>query len=96
MKPISQYKVYFNEVIMGDNSKLIVLNGVKVAIIVHTTNNYMTTRDVNFTENLYQHLQSIMQRSTLISMVSEKERSKFFRTLRERIARRKDALKISA
>lgn len=94
MKPTSEYKVYFNEVILGDNSKLIILNGVKVAIIVHTTNNYMTTRDVNFTENLYQHIQSIMRRSTLISKVSEKERSKFFRILRERIARRKDALKV--
>ena len=96
MKPISEYKVYFNEVILGDNSKLVILNGVKVAIILHTTNNYMMTRDLNFTENLYQHLQSIMQRSTLISTVSEKERSKFFRTLRERIARRKDALNVSA
>jgi transcriptional regulator with XRE-family HTH domain len=96
MKPTTEYKVYFNEVILGDNSMLLILNGAKTAVIVHAANNYMTTRDVNFTENLYQHIQSIMRRSTLISSVSEKERSKFFRTLRERIARRKDALKISA
>jgi transcriptional regulator with XRE-family HTH domain len=96
MKPLAEYKVYFNEVILGDNSMLLVLNGVKLAIIVHSTNNYMMTRDLNFTENLHQHIQSIMRRSTLISTVSEKERSKFFRTLRERIARRKDALKVSA
>jgi transcriptional regulator with XRE-family HTH domain len=95
MKPIADYKVYFNEVILGDNSMLLVLNGVKLGIIVHTNYNYMMTRDINFTENLYQHLQSIMRRSTLISTVSEKERSKFFRTLRERIARRKDTLKVS-
>ena len=95
MKPTSEYRVYFNEVILGDNSMLLILNGAKVAIIVHTTNNYMTTRDVNFSENLYQHMQGIMRRSTLISSVSEKERSKFFRMLRERIARRKDALKVS-
>lgn len=95
MKPTSQYRVYFNEVILGDNSMLLILNGAKVAIIVHTTNNYMTTRDLNFSENLYQHMQGIMRRSTLISSVSEKERSKFFRMLRERIARRKDALKVS-
>jgi transcriptional regulator with XRE-family HTH domain len=95
MKATTDYKVYFNEVILGNNSMLLILNDVKLAIIVHTTNNYMMTRDLNFTENLYQHLQSIMRRSTLISTVSEKERSKFFRTLRERIARRKDALKVS-
>jgi transcriptional regulator with XRE-family HTH domain len=96
MKPTAEYQVYFNEVLLGDNSMLAVLNGAKTAIIVHALNNYMITRDVNFTENLYQHMLSLMRRSTLISTVSEKERSKFFRTLRERIARRKDALKVSA
>jgi len=94
MKPISEYKVYFNEVILGDNSLVIVLNGVKVAILAHTNINYMMTRDMNFCENVYDYIQSLMRRSTLISQVSEKERSKFFRILRERIARRKDALKL--
>jgi hypothetical protein len=95
MKPTTEYKVYVNEVLLGDNSMLAVLNGAKTALIVHTLNNFMMTRDVNFTENLYQHIQSLMRRSTLISTVSEKERSRFFRTLRERIARRKDVLKVS-
>jgi transcriptional regulator with XRE-family HTH domain len=94
MKPVSQYKVYFNEVILGDNSLVLVLNGVKVAIVAHTNINYMMTRDMSFSENVYDYIQSLMRRSTLISQVSEKERSKFFRILRERIARRKDALKI--
>jgi hypothetical protein len=95
MKPLAEYKVYFNEVLLGDNSMMAVLNGAKTAIIVHSLNNYMLTRNLNFTENLYQHIQSLMRRSTLISTVSEKERSKFFRILRDRIARRKDALKVS-
>jgi transcriptional regulator with XRE-family HTH domain len=94
MKPISEYKVYFNEVILGDNSLVLVLNGVKVAIVAHTNINYMMTRDMNFSENVYDYIQSLMRRSTLISQVSEKERSKFFRILRERIGRRKDALKV--
>jgi transcriptional regulator with XRE-family HTH domain len=94
MKPIGEYKVYFNEVILGDNSLVIVLNGVKVAILAHTNINYMMTRDMNFSENVYDYIQSLMRRSTLISQVSEKERAKFFRILRERIARRKDALKV--
>ena len=92
MTPISEYKVYFNEVLLGDNSVVLVLNGVKLAIIAHTNINYMMTRDMNFCENIYDCVQSLMQRSTLISKVSEKERSKFFRMLRERIARRKEAL----
>lgn len=93
MKPISTYGVYFNEVILGDNSMVVVLSGVKQSIIAHTNINYMSTRDMNFAENVYEYVHSLMKRSTLISKVSEKERSKFFRILRERIARRKDALK---
>jgi len=96
MKPTAWYKVYLNEVLLGDNSMLVSLNGAKLAVLVHAANNYIMTRDLNFTENLYQHIQGIMRRSTLISAVSEKERSRFFRTLRERIAKRKDALKVSA
>ncbi len=94
MKPVGSYRVYFNEVILGDNSMIIILDGVKMALMPHTAINYMTTRDMNFCENNFNYLQSLMKRSTLISKVSEKERSKFFRTLRERIARRKDALKL--
>jgi transcriptional regulator with XRE-family HTH domain len=94
MKPAGNYRVYFNEVILGDNSFLILLEGTKMAIMPHTVINYMTTRDVSFCENVYDYVQSLMKRSTLISKVSEKERSKFFRILRERIARRKDALQV--
>ena len=92
MKPISEYRVYFNEVVLGDNSFVIVLDNVKTSILVHTTNNYMMTRNMDFSNALHEHMQSLMKRSTLISKVSEKERSKFFRILRDRIAKRKDAL----
>jgi hypothetical protein len=93
-KAIGNYRVYFNEVIIGDNSFIVLLEGTKIAIMPHTVINYMTTRDVHFCENMYDYVQSLMKRSTLISKVSEKERSKFFRILRERIARRKDALRV--
>jgi len=93
MKRLGEYKVYFNEVILGDNSSIALLDGTKVAFIPHTAINYMMTREMNFCQNMYDYVQSIMRRSTLISNVSEKERSKFFHILRERIARRKDVLK---
>ncbi|MGZ8525817.1 MAG: hypothetical protein ACXWV1_15400, partial [Chitinophagaceae bacterium] len=70
------------------------LDGVKLTYISHTTINFMLTRDMAFNENMYNHLQNLIRRSTLISGVSEKERAKFFRVIRERIARRKEALKV--
>jgi len=93
-KPVAKFRMYFNEVLLGDNSMLAVLDRVKLSYIAHTTINFMLTRDMVFNENMYNHLQNQMKRSTLISLVSEKERSKFFRIIRERISRRKEALDI--
>ena len=91
-RPMSRYRMYFNEVFLGDNSMLIIADGLKLSYVAHSTINFMLTRDLDFNENLYNHLQNQMKRSTLISAVSEKERSRFFRIIRERIARRKEAL----
>ncbi len=93
-KPIGKFRMYFNEVLLGDNNMLVVLDGAKLSYISHTTINYMLTRDLVFNENMYNHLQNQMKRSTLISAVSEKERAKFFRIIRDRIARRKEALDV--
>jgi hypothetical protein len=93
-KPLGSYEMYFNEVILGDNNQLIVLDGLKLSLITHTVINYMITRDILFNEKMFNHVQNMMKKSTRISSVSEKERSKFFRTLHERIARRKDTLKL--
>ncbi|HET9429976.1 MAG TPA: helix-turn-helix domain-containing protein, partial [Chitinophagaceae bacterium] len=93
-KRMADFSMYFNEVLLGDNSQLLVLDDSKLAFISHSTINYIMTRDLAFTENLYNHIQNQMKRSTLISAVSEKERSKFFRIIRDRIAKRKEALHI--
>jgi hypothetical protein len=92
-KRISEFKMYFNEVLMGDNNMLVELDGTKMSYVSHSTINFMYTKDEAFNENMYNHIQNQMKRSTLISEVSEKERSRFFHIIRERIERRKDNLK---
>ena len=93
-KRLGEFKMFFNEVLLGDNSLLVITDGTKASVLVHSTFNYIMTRDVAFTENMYVHLQNQMKRSTLISAVSEKERSRFFRIIRERIAKRQEALNV--
>lgn len=93
-KPLAEFKMYFNEVLLGDNSLLAVTDGSKTSVMTHTTFNFMMTRDVTFTENAYVQFQNQMKRSTLISDVSEKERGRFFRIIRDRIEKRKEALSI--
>lgn len=93
-KPIGEFKMYFNEVLLGDNNMLVELDGSLMAYVSHTTINFMLTKDEMFTRNMYMHIQNQMKRSTLISEVSEKERSRFFRIIRERIEHRKESLKV--
>ncbi|HSU27106.1 MAG TPA: hypothetical protein VLJ68_01915, partial [Chitinophagaceae bacterium] len=50
-KPMASFKMYFNEILLGDNSMLTILDGVKTSIILHATINYMSTRDMKFCEN---------------------------------------------
>lgn len=92
-KPMGSFRMYFNEVLMGDNNMIVVLDGNTMSYVSHTTINFMRTMDKNFNQNMYNHVQNQMRRSTLISDVSEKERSRFFRIIREKIERRKATLR---
>jgi hypothetical protein len=93
-KPLGKFQMYFNEILIFDNSILAVLDNSKASILAAIATNFIMTTDVTFSEAFYQYIQTLMRRSTLISEVSEKERSRFFRILRERIARRKEALEV--
>ncbi|GAA4741623.1 hypothetical protein [Flavisolibacter ginsenosidimutans] len=95
-KRLADFNMYFNEVVIGDNSIVGVLDGVKICFVTHTGINFMLTRDVDFCENMHRYYQNLMRKSTLISSVSERERSKFFKVLRNRIAVRKQNLRVSA
>ena len=86
------YKMYVNEFILGDNTILALLGDVKIAYINHSVINYLLTKDPSFCDYTYQHFQNIIKKSTLISEVGEKERSRFFNMIREKINARKNAL----
>jgi hypothetical protein len=93
-KPLGKFRMYFNEIVLGDNQMLAVIDDSKMVFIPHSAANYIMTRDPAFCEHFYQYLQNLMRCSTLISEVSEKERSKFFKIHRDRLAHRKQSLKV--
>jgi hypothetical protein len=88
----ASYKFYYNEFILGDNCNMAVLNNTKVVYLNHTALNIIMTKDPVFTEYTYQHFQNIMHKSTLMSLVGEKERKKFFNGIREKIESRMRAV----
>jgi len=86
------YKMYVNELILGDNTILTVLGDRKIAYINHSVLNYLVTSDPGFCEYTYQNIRNLMKRSMLISEVGEKERKRFFNMIREKITSRKNAV----
>ncbi|HJW15854.1 MAG TPA: hypothetical protein VJ499_01980 [Flavisolibacter sp.] len=90
---MGKYEMYFNEIVILENSLLAILNGGKTAFLVHNVINVLITRDVAFCDNMYSYIQNLMKKSTLISTVSERERTRFFKYLRNKIANRKQSLK---
>jgi len=90
--PRAPFKLYVNEFILGDNSIHVLMNGSAISFLNHSVMNYVGTRDPVFTAYMHQHMTNLMRKSTMISEVSEKERSRFFNLTREKINSRKNAL----
>jgi len=90
-KPLGKYNMYYNEIVILDNSLLILLDNSKMASLAQGIN-YMLTRDLVYCDNYEYYVQNLVKRSTLISAVSEKERANYFRRMHERIDKRKLSL----
>lgn len=93
-KPMGKFNMYINEILLLDNSQMVIMDGVKLAVMPHSAVNYMMTRDNVFCENFYRYIQNLIKRSTSISQVSEKERARFFRQMRDKIYNRKHAMNL--
>ncbi|MBL7940064.1 MAG: hypothetical protein JNL43_11950 [Flavobacteriales bacterium] len=83
------YRVFVNEVMLGDNMIYADNGQERIVFVNHGVINYIGTTDEHFTAETYRNLQNIMQRSMLISGTGEKERNRFFRTMREEVERRR-------
>ncbi len=79
------YNMFVNELILGDNSFLIVTDAFKLAFISHSILDYMITRDEAFCNYRFASIQNLIKKSTSISVVGEKERVRFFNRLKDKI-----------
>jgi len=83
------FKLYVNEVLLGNNSFVLDLDGEYLSIITYNALNYLLTKDKRFSKKLFDGFNTLVSRSTLISSTGEKERNKFFRVQHEKILRLK-------
>lgn len=83
---LAPYKMFVNELIMGDNMQYIELGDKQVTYINHSILNFIFTHDQSFNNYTKKTLDIIAQKSTLISEVNERERLLFFNGLRAKIS----------
>jgi hypothetical protein len=81
----NNFQFYHNRVVLGDNTIIAVANGRKVLYLSYDVLNYLTTTDEKFCNNVYDKVQMLMRRATVLSRVSEKQRSIFFNSLLKKI-----------
>ena len=87
------YRMFINELILGDNTFMAEMDNMRVTFLNHSVLYFVGTRHEGFNKSMYNNLQNLMQKSTLISGVGEKERVRFFNRLRGKIHARQAALK---
>jgi len=91
-KAEGNFQLFYNEVLLLDNSLLITVGDTKMVYVTHNALNYLKTADTQFADQTQKWLENLKSKSSLISGVSEKERNKFFNTMQDKVAQAKDSL----
>jgi hypothetical protein len=76
---------YVNELILGNNTILLNLDDKKVSMITYSVFSYLITQDDRFAARAFDTFNTLLSRSTLVSRSGEKDRNKFFNTLRDKV-----------
>ncbi|MEX0967135.1 MAG: hypothetical protein WD077_07845 [Bacteroidia bacterium] len=78
-------ELYNNSMLMGDNAIFTITDGKMTYYLIHGVINYLATINEAFCRYSHASLKNICKRSSLISSVNERERTQFFRKLREKV-----------
>lgn len=79
------FQLYKNEILIADNSVLFKMGDKRVAFINNKTLDFLSTSQESFCSQTESYLQNLINKSTQISGTGEKERTKFFNALNEKV-----------
>ena len=79
------YNLFNNELILGDNTVLAELNSTKITFLNHSVINFVGTQDERFNAHMFDNFQNLIRKSTQLSSVGEKERTRFFNRIRDKV-----------
>lgn len=91
---ISEYKLFANEIVIGQNSVLVEANDMLTAFINYNTISFMSTRNNVFCQYTKENMLNTMKKSELMSGVGEKTRNIFFNSLMNHIYAVKNRLSV--
>jgi len=80
----ASFHLYINEVILGNNSIFVEMDDKRLSFVTYNVINYITTKDQRFNDKSFKNFNTLLSRATLVSGTGERERSRFFNTLREK------------
>lgn len=83
------FTMFNNEVVLGDNTCLAELGKMRITYLNHSVINFITTRDERFNQYIFESIRNLINKSTQISVVGEKDRSRFFSKIRDEVNKRK-------
>ena len=81
----NSYKLFNNEVLVSDNTILVSMDGQKTSYYTYNVINQLITSNPVFCNQVDKTLRNLMQKSSLISGTSAKERHRFFNRLNENV-----------
>lgn len=87
-KPLSNaapYHLFNNELILADNTVMAELDNMKITFLNHSVINFIYTRDERFCAYIADAIRNLIKKSTQLSSVGEKERTRFFNRIREKL-----------
>lgn len=79
------FKLYFNEVTIGDNTIFFDMGDKKMSFITHNVLNILSTGNPEFCNETHKVLLNLIKKSNLISVSSEKLRNNFFNSIFQKI-----------
>jgi len=79
------FRLYYNEILLSDNTIFVKMDCNKATYMTYNIINLLVTANPLFCTQIENSLRIIMQKSTLISGTSAKERNRFFHYLIERV-----------
>ena len=91
-KNAATYRMFYNDLITGDNCVLAEIGDKKITYINHNLINFMFTRDEDFNNYTLETFKNAIRKSTQISLVGEKTRARFFDRMRKKIQLQREAI----